>query len=422
MDALQIIGQKPLSGSVSISGSKNTALPFLFSTLLFDKPVSFSNIPRLWDIETTLKLLQDMGCAYEWNKETGKVQIVPQVKNKTASYDWVKRMRAGILALGPLVAKFGEAKVSLPGGCAIGARPVNFHLEALRKMGAQVEVDQGYILASVPSRLKGATLVFPEVSVTGTENLLYVGAFAEGETVIENAAKEPEVVALANLLQECGIQIEGAGTSQIKIKGGNLKTPTEAIRIPSDRIETGTWISIAMATQSEILIENAAGAELAKVLKAYRAMGLKIEEENLGSSLRVVPQDRYEAISVETEPYPGFPTDMQAQVLANMCQAQGTSHMRENIFENRYMHVAELRRLGAKISTDGNLARVEGPTPLKGAPMMATDLRASASLVVAALMAQGTSVISRIYHLDRGYDHLDQKLQKLGACVTRIAQ
>ncbi|NBT58154.1 UDP-N-acetylglucosamine 1-carboxyvinyltransferase [bacterium] len=422
MDALQITGRKPLSGRVSISGSKNTALPFLFASLLFDQEVSFENIPRLWDIETTLKLMEDMGCSYSWDKESGRVRILPQVKRRVAPYDWVKKMRAGILALGPLVAKYGDAKVSLPGGCAIGARPVNFHLEALRRMGAKVEVEQGYIHASVASRLKGAQIVFPEVSVTGTENVLYLGALAEGETIIENAAREPEVVALGELLKSCGVQIDGLNTSKITIQGGNLKAPGKAIRIPADRIETGTWISIAMACESEITIENAAGHDLGAVLKAFRKMGLKIDEKEGGTCLQIFPQSSYEAISLETECYPGFPTDMQAQILVNMCQAEGVSHIRENIFENRFMHVAELQRLGAKIEIDGNLARVEGPTRLKAAPIMATDLRASASLVVAALMAEGTSTVSRIYHLDRGYDHLDLKLQKLGAQITRVAQ
>ena len=422
MDSFVIKGPAQLKGSIAVSGSKNTALPFLFSALLFDREVHFENIPRLWDIETTLKLLSEMGCSYEWNKEEGKIALLPQVKTRIASYEWVTKMRAGILALGPLVAKFGEAKVSLPGGCAIGARPVNFHLEALKRMGAKVEVEEGYIKASVASHLKGASIPFPEVSVTGTENVLYLGCFAEGETLIENAAREPEVVALGNLLKSFGAEIEGLGTSQIKIRGGKLKHPTEPIRIPADRIETGTWISIAMATGSDLVIENAAGNELGEVLKVFRKMGLGIEEKNKGTTLKITPNSSYDAVSVETEAFPGFPTDMQAQILVNMCQAQGSSHMRENIFENRYMHVAELRRLGAKIHIDGNLAKVEGPTLLKGAPMMATDLRASASLVVAALMAHGTSTISRIYHLDRGYQRLDKKLQSLGAQVTRVAQ
>lgn len=422
MDALRITGNKRLAGRVQVSGSKNTALPFLFASLLFDQEVAFENVPRLWDVETTLKLLQEMGCEYQWDKEQGRVRILPRVRQKTASYDWVKKMRAGILALGPLVAKFGEARVSLPGGCAIGARPVNFHLEALKRLGAQVEVEEGYILASVPSRLKGCSIVFPEVSVTGTENVLFWGAFAEGETVIENAAQEPEVVALGKLLQSFGARIEGLGTSVVKLVGGPLRAPQQSISIPSDRIETGTWISIAMATQSALEITHAAGAELGSVLKAFRQMGLGIEEQEQGRILKITPGESYEAVAVETEPYPGFPTDMQAQVLVNMCQSQGVSHMRENIFENRFMHVAELRRLGARIETEGNLARVEGLTRLKGAPMMATDLRASASLVVAALMAEGTSTISRIYHLDRGYDRLDLKLQNLGADVTRVAQ
>lgn len=420
MDALQISGGKPLSGRVKVSGSKNTTLPFLFASLLFDDEITFENIPRLWDVETTLNLLQEMGASTSWDKEKGLIKILPHLKHKVAPYDWVKKMRAGILALGPLVAKYGEAKVSLPGGCAIGARPVNYHLEALKRMGAQVEVEGGYILASVKSHLRGTSIIFPQVTVTGTENVLYLAALAEGETRIENAAQEPEVVALGKLLQSCGVPISGLGTSQITVQGGNLQKPQVPIRIPSDRIETGTWISIAMATQSELLIEEPATEELQNVIKVYRQMGLKLVEESRG--LRVTPSETYEAVDVETEVYPGFPTDMQAQVLVNMCQAQGLSHMRENIFENRFMHVAELHRLGAKIQVEGNLARVEGPSSLLGAPMMATDLRASASLVIAALMAKGESVISRIYHLDRGYDHLDQKLQTLGAQVKRVAQ
>lgn len=420
MDALQILGGRPLSGTIRVSGSKNTTLPFLFSSLLFDNEVTFENVPRLWDVETTLNLLREMGAFADWDKEQGVIKISPRIQHKTAPYDWVKKMRAGILALGPLVAKYGEAKVSLPGGCAIGARPVNFHLEALRKMGAQVEVEGGYILASVKSHLKGASIVFPQVSVTGTENVLYLAALAEGETQIENAAQEPEVVALGKLLQNCGVPIEGLGTSQITIQGGGLHQPKTPIRVPSDRIETGTWISIAMATRSELVIQEAATDELQNVIKVYRQMGLKLEEVPEG--LRVIPSEKYEAVDVETEVYPGFPTDMQAQVLVNMCQVEGLSHMRENIFENRFMHVAELQRLGAKIQVEGNLARVEGGHSLLGAPMMATDLRASASLVIAALMAKGESLISRIYHLDRGYDHLDQKLQSLGAQVKRVAQ
>lgn len=422
MDALKITGKKNLNGKVAVSGSKNTALPFLFFSLLFDQEVAFENIPRLWDIETTLKLLEEMGCSSSWDKESGKVKILPSVKRRVASYDWVKKMRAGILALGPLVAKYGEAKVSLPGGCAIGARPVNFHLDALKRMGAVVEVEEGYIHAHVKSRLKGASIVFPEISVTGTENVLYLAALAEGETRIENAACEPEVVALGELLKRCGVQIQGLGTHLLTIQGGHLSPPREPIKIPADRIETGTWISIAMATESEIEIEKAAGKELEAVIKAFRKMGLSIEEKEESTHLKITPKSSYEAIDIETEPFPGFPTDMQAQLLVNMCQAVGVSHMRENIFENRFMHVAELRRLGAQITTDGNLARVKGPTQMKGAPIMATDLRASASLVVAALMAEGTSTISRIYHLDRGYERLDLKLQKLGAHVTRIAE
>lgn len=422
MDALLIEGPTHLSGNVSISGSKNTALPFLFSSLLFDQTVSFKNVPRLWDIETTLKLLESMGASYSWEKEAGTLSIHPTIKEKVAPYEWVRKMRAGILALGPLVAKYGEAKVSLPGGCAIGARPVNYHLEALKKMGVSVEVEEGYIKASVLKKLQGAAIEFPEVSVTGTENVLILGCFADGKTSIENAAREPEVIALGELLQSCGAKIQGLGTSRIEIEGGSLRPPSEPIEIPADRIETGTWISIAVGTQSELTLLGTRAHELTAVLDKYREMGVKFEISPAGDRIVVVPCEKLSPIEVDTEPYPRFPTDMQAQLLTNLCQAHGRSVVRENIFENRFMHVAELRRLGAKISVHENVAVIEGPMEFRGAPMMATDLRASACLVVAALSAKGKSTVSRIYHLDRGYQRLDEKLMRLGAKISRVAE
>lgn len=422
MDALIIDGPARLSGKVQISGSKNTALPLLFSSLLFDKPISFSNVPRLWDVETTLKLLESMGARYEWNKEACTVSIDPTVKEKVAPYEWVRKMRAGILALGPLVAKYGEAKVSLPGGCAIGARPVNFHIEALKKMGASVEVEEGYIKASVLKNLRGAEIEFPDVSVTGTENVLAWACFAEGKTILENAAREPEVVALGEFLQSCGAKIQGLGTKRIEIEGTKLTAPTKPVAVPADRIETGTWISIAVGTQSPLTLLGTRAHELTSVLDKYREMGVKFEIPSSNDSIHVVPTDKLLPVEVDTQPYPKFPTDMQAQILTNLCLAHGRSVVRENIFENRFMHVAELRRLGAKISTHENVAVIEGPVEFRGAPMMATDLRASACLVVAALSAKGKSRVSRIYHLDRGYQRLDTKLVSLGAQIVRVAE
>jgi UDP-N-acetylglucosamine 1-carboxyvinyltransferase len=422
MDALLIQGPTKLSGEVAVSGSKNTALPFLFASLLFDNEVKFKNIPRLWDIETTLQLLTEMGAKTEWNKAEGTVSILPTIQHKVAPYEWVKKMRAGILALGPLVAKYGEAKVSLPGGCAIGARPVNFHIDALEKMGVSIAVEEGYIRAHVKDRLVGAHIEFPVVTVTGTENLLIVAACADGETTLQNAAAEPEVVALGELLRSAGARIEGLGTSTIRIRGEKLRNPARPIVVPPDRIETGTWISAALATKSELTIEKCDATQLDAVISVFRSMGGKISVSKEGTQIHVEPSDKYEAIELDTHPYPGFPTDMQAQLMVNACFAEGTSLIRETIFENRFMHAAELNRLGAHVTLHGNTAVVAGPASLKAAPIMATDLRASACLVIAALCAQGRTKISRIYHLDRGYHRLDEKLCKLGAEITRASE
>jgi UDP-N-acetylglucosamine 1-carboxyvinyltransferase len=422
MDALIIEGPTKLSGTVTVSGSKNTALPLLFSSLLFDREVTFKNVPRLWDIETTLSLLQAMGAICVWEKEEGLVRITPTIVSRLAPYEWVKKMRAGILALGPLIAKFGEAKVSLPGGCAIGARPVDFHIDALRKLGVHIEVAEGYIHATVPNSLRGAPIQFPVVTVTGTENLLYVAAVAEGVTVLENAAREPEVVALGEFLRSCGAKIDGLGTSRITITGGTLTPPKNAVEIPPDRIEAGTWIAASAVTGSQIRLEGCDAGSMESVLSAFREMGMHIRTASDGKSMDVNPPAKLIPVEIETSPYPGFPTDMQAQMITAMCFAGGRSKITENIFENRFMHVAELKRLGAKIDVSGRQAVVDGPAILKGAPLMATDLRASASLVLAGLGATGTTLISRIYHLDRGYQRLDLKLQNLGAKISRISQ
>lgn len=422
MDALCIEGPAKLKGSVRVSGSKNTALPLLFLSLLFDDEIRFENVPRLWDIETTLKLLGVMGSESQWNKEAGTISIYPRVREKVAPYELVRKMRAGILALGPLVAKYGEARVSLPGGCAIGARPVGFHLEALKKMGVSVEVVEGYIKAQVLGRLKGAHIIFPQVTVTGTENILIVASCADGKTILENAAREPEVVTLGEYLRACGARIEGLGTSRIEIEGGNLRLPKKPLVIPPDRIEGGTWIAAAVATRSPLTITDTDASQLGSVIDAFRMMGAKIAIRADGRELQVEPADGYSPLDIETQPYPGFATDMQAQILTTLCLANGTSMVRETIFENRFMHVAELKRLGAHVNVRGNLAVVKGPAVLKGAPIMATDLRASACLVLAGLVAEGATKVSRIYHLDRGYQRLDEKLKALGARITRVSE
>lgn len=423
MDAFVIEGPATLKGSVTVSGSKNSALPLLFASLLFDSEVVFENVPRLWDVETTLKILGLMGAEYQWDKEEGRISLIPRLKSPVAPYEWVRQMRAGILALGPLVAKAGHAKVSLPGGCAIGARPVNFHIDAMRKMGAEIDVEEGYIKAKVNGGLKGADICFSQVTVTGTENILVVASRAEGETTIHNAACEPEVVALGTFLKDCGAKISGLGTPSIRVLGPcRLKAPESPIVISPDRIETGTWISAAVATRSELRLKKCDASQLTSVLDAYRNLGVEFDVSPDQSEVAVKPDGNYSSINVDTRPYPGFPTDMQAQMMANMCLAQGKSTIRESIFENRFMHVGELRRLGASIEVEGNLATIVGPSQLEGAPIMATDLRASASLVVAALSARGLTRISRIYHLDRGYQRLDEKLQMLGANVRRVRE
>lgn len=420
MDSIIIRGPAKLEGEIAVSGSKNTALPLLFASILFDKATLFENVPRLWDVETTLNLLSSMGASSEWDREAGRIEIRANINNRVASYDWVRRMRAGILALGPLIARFGEARVSLPGGCAIGARPVNLHIDALRQLGVQVEVEEGYVVAKVPHKLTGAHIVFPQVTVTGTENILIVAAVAEGHTKVENAACEPEIVELGELLRSCGARISGLGTPIIDVMGATLRAPIKPIPIPADRIETGTWIAAAVATRSRLIVTNTDASKLASVLDAFRAMGTEIRVLDAGSRLEILPGNDFLPVDITTNPYPGFATDMQAQIMTVACLASGTSRIRETIFENRFMHVAELRRLGAKISIRRNLATIEGPVQFKAAPVMATDLRASASLVIAALCAEGETRISRIYHLDRGYQRLDEKLRSLGVTATRV--
>ena len=399
-----------------MSGAKNAALPILCASLLTSDPLHFTNVPHLNDISTMLRLLGDMGVGVTMEGVDGMVLNGGGLNNAVASYEMVKTMRASILVLGPLLARCGEARVSLPGGCAIGARPVDQHIKGLQAMGAEVTVEQGYVHAKA-TRLKGARICTDMVTVTGTENLMMAACLADGETIIENAAREPEVVDLANCLVSMGARISGAGTDVIRIQGvEKLHGATHAIM--PDRIETGTYLCAAAATGGDIRLLKTSGAYLDTVVDKLMDAGCEITVER--DAIRLVAPKRLKAVSLRTAPYPAFPTDMQAQFMAINCIADGVATIRETIFENRFMHVNELMRLGANIQIEGNNAIVRGVNHLEGASVMATDLRASASLVIAGLVAQGETVIDRIYHLDRGYERIEEKLEKLGAQVKRV--
>ncbi|MBK7648557.1 MAG: UDP-N-acetylglucosamine 1-carboxyvinyltransferase [Betaproteobacteria bacterium] len=416
MDKLLIEGGKILSGEVAISGAKNAALPILCASLLTADPLHLTNVPHLNDISTMLRLLGDMGVGVTMDGIDGMVLNGGGLNNAVASYEMVKTMRASILVLGPLVARCGEARVSLPGGCAIGARPVDQHIKGLQAMGAEITVEQGYVHAKA-TRLKGARICTDMVTVTGTENLMMAACLADGETIIENAAREPEVVDLANCLVSMGARISGAGTDVIRIQGvEKLHGATHAVM--PDRIETGTYLCAAAATGGDIRLLKTSAAYLDTVVDKLMDAGCEITVER--DAMRIIAPQRLKAVSLRTAPYPAFPTDMQAQFMAINCIADGVATIRETIFENRFMHVNELMRLGANIQIEGNNAIVRGIERLEGATVMATDLRASASLVIAGLVAQGETVIDRIYHLDRGYERIEEKLAKLGASVRRV--
>ena len=416
MDKLLIEGGTRLTGEIAISGAKNAALPILCAALLTAEPVTFTNVPQLNDIGTLLELLGQMGVKIERAGDTVTLDA-SGLNNPVAPYEMVKTMRASILVLGPLVARCGEARVSLPGGCAIGARPVDQHIKGLQAMGAEVRVEHGYVHATVP-RLKGARLFTDMVTVTGTENLMMAAALADGETVIENAAREPEVVDLANCLVAMGAQISGAGSDVIRIRGvGRLHGATH--RIMPDRIETGTYLCAAAVTGGSVRLTGTSSSYLDAVIDKLMDAGCEVVSER--DAIRLSAPARLNAVSLRTAPYPAFPTDMQAQFMAINCVANGVAMIRETIFENRFMHAVELQRLGADIRIDGNTAVVQGVAKLEGATVMATDLRASASLVVAGLVAEGETTIERIYHLDRGYERLEEKLAALGAKVRRLA-
>ena len=419
MDKLLIEGGTPLAGEIAISGAKNAALPILCACLLTAEPLHLTNVPRLRDIATMLRLIEQMGVAVTHDGANGVVLDSSGLSNPLAPYDMVKTMRASILVLGPLLARHGEARVSLPGGCAIGARPVEQHILGLQAMGASIHVEHGYIQARAGAGkrgLRGACIVTDMVTVTGTENLMMAAALADGETIIENAAREPEVVDLANCLVSMGAQISGAGTDKIRIRGvARLHGATH--RIMADRIETGTYLCAAAASGGSVRLTGTSAAYLDAVVDKLLDAGCDIVAER--DAIRLKAPSRLKAVSIRTSPYPAFPTDMQAQFMAINCVAEGSAVIRETIFENRFMHAVELIRLGADIRIDASNAMVTGVDHLEGATVMATDLRASASLVIAGLVAQGETLIDRIYHLDRGYEGIEEKLGQLGARVRR---
>jgi UDP-N-acetylglucosamine 1-carboxyvinyltransferase len=420
MDKLLIRGGRSLNGEVAISGAKNAALPELCAALLTAQPVTLANVPKLQDVATMLKLLRNMGVQAQRSEQQPDEVLLDAgaVTTPEAPYDLVKTMRASILALGPLLARFGQARVSLPGGCAIGSRPVDQHIKGLQAMGAQIVVEHGYIVAKAPGGLHGARITTDMVTVTGTENLLMAATLAQGETVLENAAQEPEIPDLAQMLIAMGARIEGHGTSRIRIQGvERLHAPAAAHRIIPDRIETGTFLCAVAAAGGDVLLKHAEASHLDAVIEKLREAGAAIEAGP--GWIRIRSSGRLKAVSFRTSEYPAFPTDMQAQFMVLNCIAQGSAKVTETIFENRFMHVNELVRLGAHIEVDGHTAVTTGVPQLSGAIVMATDLRASASLVIAGLVADGETRVDRIYHLDRGYDRMEDKLRGLGADIER---
>lgn len=421
MDFLKIKGKKNLRGEIKINGAKNAALPLLASTILAKNEVQISNLPNVVDIRTLLKLLGMLGATC--NQDDDKVSIDSlKINNTKANYDIVKTMRASILVLGPLLARFGHCEVSLPGGCAIGQRPVDLHLKALELMGAQIEIKAGYINATAPNGLKGNTIVFDKVTVTGTENIVMAAALAKGTTTIINAAKEPEVVQLCEVLMDAGIDIQGSGTSNLVIKGTNKELlEFKPFSIIPDRIEAGTYLCAGAITNTIVTITDVIPLHLEAVTSKLEEMGYMLVHDD--TKITIYPANKIKPVHIVTTEYPGFPTDMQAQFMALATQANGTTIIDEKLFENRFMHVSELIRMGADITLNGSVAMINGtPKELYGADVMATDLRASSALVLAALVAEGETNVHRIYHLDRGYVKLEEKLSSLGADITRLKE
>ena len=425
MDKLRITGGRTLHGEVTISGAKNAALPELCAALLTSEPVTLTNVPRLRDVATMRQLLDHMGVQTQTHGERGGMTLhAADSINPEAPYELVKTMRASVLVLGPLLARFGRARVSLPGGCAIGSRPVDQHIKGMQAMGAEILVEHGYMVAQLADgkkRLQGARIATDMVTVTGTENFLMAATLAEGETLLENAAQEPEIADLAEMLIAMGAKIEGHGTSRIHIQGvERLHGCTH--QVVADRIEAGTFLCAVAATGGDVLLRHGRADHLDAVIDKLREAGAQVEagQDADGDFIRVRSSGRLKAQGFRTTEYPGFPTDMQAQFMALNCISHGTAKVTETIFENRFMHVNEMVRLGARIQTDGKVAVVEGIEKLSGATVMATDLRASASLVIAGLVAEGDTIVDRIYHLDRGYDQMEEKLRGIGANIERI--
>ncbi|MBB5519278.1 UDP-N-acetylglucosamine 1-carboxyvinyltransferase [Amphiplicatus metriothermophilus] len=419
MDSLAIIGGRPLFGEIAISGAKNSALKVMAAALLSDEPLVMANAPRLADVDMMLRLLEQHGVEHAFENSTLRLRA-RAIRSTLAPYDLVRKMRASFNVLGPLVAREGEAKVSLPGGCAIGARPVDLHLKALAAMGAAIDLDEGYVIAAAPDGLHGARIDFPFVSVGATEHAMLAATLAKGETVLGNAAREPEIADLAQCLVAMGAKIEGAGTSTIRIEGVERLSGARHEVLP-DRIETGAYAMAAGVAGGELFLRNARLELLGAAVGTLEEAGLSLTAEEGGVRVRRTG-DRCRAVDVVTQPFPGFPTDLQAQFMALMATADGVSAIKETIFENRFMHAPELMRMGAHISIDGQTATVRGVKRLKGAPVMATDLRASMSLVLAALGAEGQTIVNRVYHLDRGFERLEEKLQACGALIERIKE
>ena len=417
MDKMRIQGGRPLKGAVEVSGSKNAALPILISSLLTDKVCNFKRVPNLQDIRTVVKLLEHMGLRSSVSQNTCRLDA-SKVSQLEAPYDLVRTMRASVVVLGPLLARFGKAKVSLPGGCAIGARPIGFHLSGLEKLGAQIELEGGYVLGSA-KRLVGNRVAFEFPSVGATENLMMAAVLAKGETLLENCAKEPEIIDLARALRAMGAELEGEGTGTIRIQGKDALHGCD-YEIMGDRIEAGTFLAAAFATRGSVTVKGLGAESLEAVLAKFEEAGARIERGD--NQISLSSSGRPKSADITTLPYPGFPTDMQAQFMTVLAVAEGTSLISETIFENRFMHVPELVRLGADITIRGNTAIIKGQEKLLGAPLMATDLRASASLILGGLCAEGETIVNRIYHLDRGYERMEEKLVKLGAVIERIPE
>lgn len=420
MDYLRIEGGEKLSGLVKISGAKNAALPLIASAILSKESVSIDNIPNVKDIRTLFKLLENLGAKYNFEQKSAKIDT-STINNTKAVYDIVRTMRASILVLGPLLARFAHCEVSLPGGCAIGQRPIDLHLKALELMGASIEIKNGYVIAKAKDGLRGAHIIFDKVTVTGTENIVMAAALAKGKTTIINAAKEPEVVQLCEVLKKAGVDIKGIGSDTLEIIGTDRELlDIKNIRVIPDRIEAGTYLCAGAITNSKITLKDAEPSHMDAIITKLKEMGFKIEIDS--DKITINPTNHINPVEIVTSEYPGFPTDMQAQFMALALKANGVSIIEERLFENRFMHVSELLRFGAKINLNGNIATIIGPTKLFGADVMATDLRASSALVLAGLAAQGTTNVHRIYHLDRGYESLEKKLNRLGAKIERLKE